>query len=350
MRWITNKTLRKYWFKAHPAVGGLLALGWIASLSTFFLSLMVGWFYDLHFQQQLSKSALLGRLGLEIDHMETFFVVMGVTILIKFSLQWIERYGINRLADQFCSDLLGRLYRKQINWTPELFEQRPFGKYLLRYSGDLTSVRGMLVNGIHRGLRDGLFLISGISLLLWINPAWTLYLMAFGLLLLPVFFFVDQKQVKTLPEKQNSKNELLTYVASSFAKQRNIFEKGNSEYNFRGFRRRNRRVLAAAVDYQKWESLRHAFINVAGPLMVALLLVILHFTKFAGSPGELLTFLLVLAALVPAFRNVLKAPNLIEKGLLSLSKIERLMRKKAQIKTEVAGDSKVLALSKSPGA
>jgi ABC-type multidrug transport system fused ATPase/permease subunit len=348
VRWITNKTLQKHWFKPYPKVGGLLVLGWIASLSTFFLSLMVGWFYELHFRQEISKSALLGRMGLEINHMETFFILMGATILIKFSLQGIERYGINRMAERFCSDLIGRLYRKQISWKPELFEQRPFGKYLLRYSGDLTAVRGMLVNGIHRGIRDGLFLITGLAFLFWINSEWTFWLIGFGLLLLPVFLFLDKKQVNSLPEKQNSKNELLSYVTTSFAKQRVIFEKGNSEYNFRGFRRRNRLVLSAALEYQKWESLRHALINASGPLLIGLLLGILHFKAFAGSPAELLTFLLVLAAMVPAFRNVVKAPNQIEKGLLSLSKIERLMRKKEKIKDTPTVDSKVLPLSKSP--
>jgi ABC-type multidrug transport system fused ATPase/permease subunit len=206
----------------------------------------------------------------------------------------------------------------------------------------------MLVNGIHRGIRDGLFLITGLAFLFWINSGWTFWLIGFGLLLLPVFLFLDKKQVNSLPEKQNSKNELLSYVTSSFARQRVIFEKGNSEYNFRVFRRRNRLVLATALEYQKWESLRHALINSSGPLLIGLLLGILHFTAFAGSPGELLTFLLVLAAMVPAFRNVVKAPNQIEKGLLSLSKIERLMRKKEKIKDVPTVDSKVLPLSKSP--
>lgn len=346
MNWLTNKTLKKKWFVSNPKVGLFLVLGWLASLSTFFLSLMVGWFYDLNFQEGVSKSALLRKFGLQIDTMQTFFLIMGAVILFKFILQLTERIGINRAADSFIYQITGRLYRKQIHWDPEVFEEKPFGKYLLRYSGDMTSIRGMLVYGIHRGIRDGLFLISGLGILLWINSTWTLWLLSLSVVCIPIFLYLDKKQLTTVPEKRNSKSELLTYVTTSFSKHRTIVEKGNSEYNFRGFRRRNKRVLAAANQYQKWESLRHSLINVTGPILIALLLGILHFSGQSSTPGELLTFLLVLAALIPAFRNLVKSPNLIQKGLLSLRKIEGMIRKKGEIQTDESVDSRVLSLTK----
>jgi len=327
MNWLSNKTLRVHWFGKDLYVGLFLVLGWLASLSTFFISLMVGWFYDLKFQEGISKSELLRKLGFEIQSMETFFLILGLVIVLKFSLQLAERIGINRSADAFIYQLTSRLYRKQINWEPEVFEEKSFGKYLLRYSGDMTSVRSMLINGIHRGIRDGLFLLTGLGLLLWINSTWTFWLAALALVGVPIFLFLDKKQLGTIPEKRNSKNELLNYVTTSFSRHRIIYEKGNSEYNFRGFRRRNKRVLAAANQYQKWESLRISLINVAGPLLIGVLLVFLYLSNQETTAGELLTFLLVIAALVPALRNVIKAPNLIEKGLISLSKIEKILRK-----------------------
>lgn len=346
MNWLTNTTLKRKWFGANPQVGLFLVLGWLASLSTFLLSLMVGWFYDLNFQEGMSKSALLKKFGLEIQRIETFFLIMALVILVKFGLQFIERIGINRAADLFIYQINGRLYRKQIHWDPEVFEEKPFGKYLLRYSGDMTAIRAMLINGIHRGVRDGLFLISGLGILLWINSDWTLWLLALAGIFVPVFLYLDKKQLTTVPEKRNSKSELLNYVTTSFSKHRTIIEKGNSAYNFRGFRRRNRRALAAANQYQNWESLRHALINSTGPVLIAMLLGIIHFSGQPSSPGELLTFLLVLAALIPAFRSVVKSPNLIQKGLLSLGKIERLIRRKREVKTEDSFDSTVLSLSK----
>lgn len=345
MNWITNKTLRTSWFAANPQVGLFLVLGWLASLSTFFLSLMVGWFYDLKFQEGISKSALLKKLGLEIQSMETFFMIMALVILVKFGLQLTERIGINRSADSFIYHITGRLYRKQIHWDPTVFEEQPFGKYLLRYSGDMTSIRGMLINGIHRGVRDSLFLISGLGILLWINSTWTLWLLTAGSVCFPIFLFLDKKQLATIPEKRNSKNELLNFVTTSFAKHRTIILKGNSEYNFRGFRRRNKRVLAAANHYNRWDSIRYALINAIGPILIAILLGIIYFSSLTTTPGDLLTFLLVLAALTPAFRSVIKAPNLIQKGIISLEKIEKLIRKSGKSRIGPNSDEKIQAIS-----
>jgi ABC-type multidrug transport system fused ATPase/permease subunit len=346
MDWIKNRTLQKKWIRNNPKVWVFLILGLFSSLITFFLSLMVGWFFDLHYSENVSKSALLEKLGLRVDNFSVFFLIMAGAIILKFTLQLVERKGINQAADTFIHRITGRLYGKQMSWNEELFSERPFGKYLLRYSGDMSSIRGMLVNGIHRGIRDGLFLVCGITLLFWVNAQWTLVVVVGALLILPVFYYLDRKQLSSITAKQNSKNELLNFVTTSFSNHQKIREKDQLERNLRGFRRRNREVLAAANSFQKWESLRHSLVNSTGPTLIFFILGLIWLMPNQSSPGELLTFLLIMGAMIPALRNVIKSPNLIQKGLLSLRKIERLIRKKEKIKADGPNDSKVLPLSK----
>lgn len=346
MDWIKNKTLQKKWIRNNPKVWFFLLLGWLASLCTFFLSLMVGWFFDLHYGENVSKSALLEKLGLQIDDFSVFFISMAAAIVLKFTLQLTERKGINLAADTFIHGITGRLYGKQMNWSDELFSERPFGKYLLRFSGDMTSIRGMLVNGIHRGIRDGLFLICGIILLFWVDFNWTLVVVVGGLIMLPLFIYLDRMQLNSITAKQNSKNELLNFVTTSFSTHKKIKEKDQLERNLRGFRRRNREALATSVSFQNWESLRYSLINSTGPTLIFFILGLIWFIPNQSSPGDLLTFLLILGALIPALRNVIKSPNLIQKGLISLRKIERLIRKKEKIKAVEPFDSIVLPLTK----
>ncbi|RIW14526.1 ABC transporter ATP-binding protein [Algoriphagus lacus] len=346
MDWIKNRTLQKKWIRNNPKVWIFLILGWFASISTFFLSLMVGWFFDLHYSESINKSALLEKLGFQVDNFSVFFMIMAIVIFAKFTLQLIERKGINQAAETLIHRITGRLYGKQMSWSEELFSERPFGKYLLRYSGDMSSIRGMLVNGIHRGIRDGLFLICGIALLFWVNYQWTLVVVLGSLLILPVFIYLDRKQLSSITAKQNSKNELLNFVTTSFSNHQKILEKNQVERNLRGFRRRNREVMAAVDSFQKWESLRHALVNSTGPALIFFILGMIWLIPNQSSPGELLTFLLIMGAMTPALRNVIKAPSLIQKGLLSLRKIEHLIRKKEKIKTMEPVDSKILPLSK----
>ena len=327
MSWIKNRTIRNYWFGRYPKAGIYLALGWLGSISTFFLSLMVGWFFDLHFQSELSKTLLLEKSGLKIAQLDTFFWVMGAVIGLKFILQFYERKGINQDVDRFIHYLLAKMYRRQLRLNPALFESRPFSKYLLRYSGDLQPVRNLLVQGIHRGLRDVLFLVTGLALLFWLNPAWTFLLLTLGALALPLFRWLDQRQMEMIPQRRTRKNELLHFVTETFGKQKSLHESQKVEKSVRSFNRKNDEVLESNLSYQRLESLRHAAVNVLGPVMVAFLLLTSWVYSQPTGPGDLLAYLLVLGALVPAIRNVVKAPEIIEKGMLSLKKIDRLTKK-----------------------
>lgn len=327
--WIKNRTIRRDWFGKYPKVGVYLTLGWLGSICTFFLSLMVGWFFDLHFQSELSKTVLLEKSGLKIAHLETFFWVMGGVIVLKFSLQYIERKGINQSVDRFTHFLLAKMYRRQLRWNPALFESRPFSKYLLRYSGDLQPVRNLLIQGIHRGIRDLLFLLTGLVVLFWLNPAWTILLLILAALAVPFFGWLDQKQMQLVPQRRTRKNELLHFVTETFSKQKSLHESQKVEKSIRTFKRKNDDVLESNLTYQHLESLRHASVNVLAPIMVGFLLFSSWVYSQPAGPGDLLAYLLVLGAMVSAIRNVVKAPEIIEKGMLSLRKIERLMKKPA---------------------
>ncbi|MBC6365206.1 ABC transporter ATP-binding protein [Algoriphagus sp. AK58] len=324
---IKNRTLRKYWFGKFPLSGLYLALGWIASLSTFFLSLMTGWFFELQFQNSLAKTQILEGSGLKMESLEVFFTLMGLVTLLKFTLQYLERKGLNQDVDRFIHYLVAKMYRRQLRWMPEKFEKKPFSKYLLRYSGDLLPVRNLLTHGIHRGLRDLLFLISGVLLLGWINPNLTLLVLLSGVLILPYFLWLDKRQLQLVPEKRSQKNELLHYVTQSFGTHSSLHEGNRINKSIREFNSRNDHLLSTQLNYQRLESLRHASINALGPILVGLLLFSSWMDWSSIGPGDLLAFLLVLGALIPAIRNVIKAPEIIEKGLLSLKKIDKLSKK-----------------------
>lgn len=148
-------------------------------------------------------------------------------------------------------------------------------------------------------------------------------------LALPIFSWLDTKQMQLIPKRRTRKNELLHFVTETFGNQKNLHVSQEVEKSIRSFNRKNDDVLESSLTYQHLESLRHAAVNVIVPMMISFLL----FTSWVYSqptgPGDLLAYLLVLGALVPAIRNVIKAPEIVEKGMLSLRKIERLMKKPA---------------------
>lgn len=332
MNWLQNKTLKSHWFSQKISLGLLLLLGWFASIGTFGLSLMTGWYFDLIYHESISKSSLLENFGLKIHSIKDFFLLMGGIVVLKVLIHFYERNELQKRAERFNSNLIRRLYYKQINWENELFRSVPFGKYLLRYSGDLQPIKGMLTNGIHRGAKEMIFLFSGLVLLLYLNASWTLSLLFTGLLITPLIWLIDQNQNPWIVEKRTKKSLLLNYVTNTFAKHYTYTNPDQKTRVIRKFREKNRQVLESNIQYQTWESLRLAWLSITGPLLIfGLLGSITLFPATKGSPGELLAFLLVIGSLIPAVRNLAKVPSFITKGMLSLTKIERLIRKRKRI-------------------
>lgn len=344
MEWIKNKTLNRLWFRKNPQLAGIGIMGWISSLCTFLLSLMVGSFFDLNYQEGISKTLLLEKFGIRILDISLFFGVFLTVILLKFTLDFVERKSINYSAERLISRLTTDLFSKQIHWSNQLFSEVPFGKYLLRYSGDMQSIRNMLVNGIFRGIRDALFLLTGFLVLLWLNPVWTLTVLGMALLLLPVFIFLDRNQAPLILEKRNSKSNLINLVTESFGRHEQIRENKLMDRTILRFKRKKSRVLTANLQYRKAESLRQSLITIIGPTLIFSLLLLIYFTPDSSTPGELLAFMLVLSALTPAIRNVIKAPNTIQKGMLSLNKVEILLHKKERRKSKTTSEPLLIPL------
>lgn len=328
MDWLKNQTLRTHWFGAFPKLGLYLILGWTASISTFLLSLLVGSFFDIQLTGLMGKGILLEKFGVKINQIDQLFIAMILVLIVKVTSQYMERKGINQDADTFLTLLQQRLFRRQLRWSPEVFSQRPFSKYLLKYSGDLQPIRHLLVNGIHRGIRDLMFLVTGLGVLFWINWIWTLALLGVGLLILPIFFWLDRYQLQLVPAKRNQKNDLLHLVADSFSKHHQLHQKNQLNRAIRKFNTKSDELLSVNKQYQNLESLRHVIVNGMSPILILILMMLLTWHWSTISAGSLLAYLLVLGTLVSPIRNVIKAPEIIEKGMLSLRKIDRTLRKR----------------------
>ena len=328
MNWLNNATLKKYWFNKPVPLIFLILIGWLGSISSFFLSLMTGWYFDLVYQESISKTYLLDNFGFKISEIREFFIWMGFALVVKFSLHYFERHQVRKRAESFVTLLTRRLYKKQLHWSPDLFSKVSFGKYLLRYSGDLNSIKNLLTNGIQRSIKDSLFILTGLALLIYLNAFWTLSLLVGAVVIAPILWWMDFRQKPEIIQKRNKKSQILNHVADTFSKHASL-PKEDKPRHVRIFIRKSKSVESANLKFQFWENLRQSWLVIIGPLLIFALLIAVYINPSTkGSPGELLAFMLVINSMVASIRNVVRAPALISKGMLSLEKIERLLRKR----------------------
>ncbi|MFD2201364.1 ABC transporter transmembrane domain-containing protein [Shivajiella indica] len=331
-----SKLLRENYFNSKFYLIFIQLVGWLASISTFAITIIIGAFFELQFHTSTNRSTLLKNLGVEFSSLNFFFFAFALIILVKISLSFIEKQLINKKAESFIKETTLLLFKKQMFWTKEVFQEKSYGKYLLRYSGDLGSIKNMLVNGIHRATKDLLYLITGIALMLSINSYLTGIIVLTALILSPIIFYLDHIQNPLIIEKRNRKSLLLDLVTRSFSNHEEIGKSNKRNRTVRKFKSRINSVIEANLNYQKLENLRQMIgPTVANLLVFILLFSISQFSFIQISPSELLVYLLILATMTSPIKNIIKAPGIIQKGKISLMKIEQMINKK-RTKSSVA--------------
>ncbi|WP_143306479.1 ABC transporter transmembrane domain-containing protein [Chitinophaga vietnamensis] len=153
----------------------IVLLGVINSCITVLLSLSIGVYYEMLSQHHSNKSRLLHQLHIELPHHPTiFFPVFGAVIICKLILHFLETYYSEMIALTISLSLQKKLFRHQVRMDTKDFIQKPVGKYLLRYSGDMASIRKYVSKGIFRFISDCIFMLISLAFLLSINTTTTL--------------------------------------------------------------------------------------------------------------------------------------------------------------------------------
>ena len=66
---------------------------------------------------------------------------------------------MGKLGEQLIFDLRNQLFEHQLKVNMEEYDKRGIGRYLLRYSGDLSSIHGYVTKGFIRFAADALMLV-----------------------------------------------------------------------------------------------------------------------------------------------------------------------------------------------
>ncbi len=315
------------YFKESPLlVAVYLPVAVIHGLSTLLLPLITGAFFDIYFNTATGKSRLLGMLGISPATTSQFFLLFAVCIAAKGILAYAERRLSLSLADGFSFSLTRRLFETQMGWPHAYFARKPYGNYLLRYSGELTSSRNLMMKGWLGSVKHGCILLSGIGLLFMISQLLTIQLLLSMLLLLPLVYRVSRQQ-HIITALRNRKSSLLSFITDRFGKHAAISAApGEQHKTVRQFAKKQKAVMEASLKNRKKQSLVYAFTAVAGYGFVILLLTwIVATPDLYMHPSDLLLYMLVLFTLLSTIRSLLRIPAVFQKGKVSLRKVEDIL-------------------------
>jgi ABC-type multidrug transport system fused ATPase/permease subunit len=334
---VTKRKLLTDFFRRNPVLLSLTFFsGLLNSITSVLIPVFVGKYYQLALHSGSPRGKLFDKLFVHLRDIDVLFLLFGGLILAKVLFTFFEKYLSGYSSEVFSKTLREDLIRAQMAFTMSAFEKKLPGKYLLRYSGDLSAIQRYVMNGIIKFSIDIIFLVFAFAVLSLLNFKLTLIIfISFPLFFLAIFYLNKYLQCLTI-KRRNARSELLAFVSSRLHSlltvkifnregiEQEKFEKG-SEKLFR---------------YGKKYFRLYGFISSLFPLFLyALLLAMLIYMHYLRvnykaefHAHELLIFIMMVISVLPVFRRTLRVNLVWQAGNVSISKILRIFNNEIEVK------------------
>ena len=127
-------------------------------------------------------------------------LIAGLVVAVLAAATALRFYFITKLGERVVADLRKAIYDHVLMLDQAFFLKTRTGEVLSRLTTDLTIVESMVGASASVALRNALSLIGSISMLIWVAPRYTVYVVLLVPLILgPLFYF--GRRVRTLSTK-----------------------------------------------------------------------------------------------------------------------------------------------------
>lgn len=314
--------------KKKGIITGALVFGLLSTLSGVIIPLFIGQFYNLALHSGSTRGRIFESIFGKIEDINIFFIIFGVFLILRLLLNFFEKYYIGISGEAFSNYLRKKLFQKQLVTDLQQFEVRDTGSYLLRYSGDLKSAQDYLTKGVIQFAYDCLFILTAITLLLFVQFNLTLILLCVIPVLLLVNFMVNKKLKLITSARRNLRSRNLAFVAGRLRGILTVKTFNRESIEAEKYDKRSEELYLKGKQYYTF----YAFMQALYPFIIyaALLAMLwaayLEFNKAQSTldGSSLITFIMLVISIIPVLRRMLKVNIIWISGDVSINKIKIL--------------------------
>ena len=210
----TKRTLlQSFFYRYWKLVIVAFFTGVINSLISIVIPVSIGKYYQLAFHSNSPRGKFLDSF-FTIHHLSGFFLFFSLLILLKGIFTFFERFLAGYISELFSKQLREKLFETHLSFYASVYDRKPAGKFLLRYSGDLSAIQRYVMKGVVLFSIDVIFLVFALVVLLFIN--WQMTALAFGIAIVMFFllYLLNNYLQRLTIKRRNVRSEMLSFVTS----------------------------------------------------------------------------------------------------------------------------------------
>ena len=309
--------------------------GLFYNVLTLLIPISVGRFYEFNFgfsshRLQIIKSVPFINTKDFTEFLIFFFFIVG----IRFMFEYINKYLIGLICEKFAKDLREKLFAHQLQIATEVYDHKGIGKYLLRYSGDLSSIQNYISRGLLRFSQDVFLIAILLVSIAYIDINLGLVLTGSIVLFSLILFFINKVLYVTSVKRRNKRSQILSFINTRLRGIHTIkaFNKYTPEE--KRYRKRSEELLEIGKQYQKVSSAIQAIIPALTYFMLGILMTFVYYIKSTKDTtvdqSALLILILLIISFLPIFRRLLRVSIVWKLGNISFEKLINIFSLKAE--------------------
>lgn len=320
------KLVRAFIMSRPVACMVILLLGFLTNIFTILITVSIGKYYELVFEYSSKRSQVLNFLPNNwTNTVNHFLIFFGFLIILRYILYFLFRNNFRSLGEVFIKEVKDRLFEHQLNVKHQVYQEKGTDRYLLRYSGDITSLKNLFLKGSITVVVDLLILLISFIVLYSLNSKGALLVLVSSLVAYLFILLFNKKIEAHSILKRNENSGQLGYVNRTLKADLSIKSFNKQKTESRRFSKRTDKIMIHALDFIRWDVLNRGFIHFVQYSVLLIVLYIFHLDKEAGSiavsGANLISFILLYITIIPIIRRVYNLGTVYKMGNISLNKL-----------------------------
>ncbi len=309
---------------------GLISLGLISNFLTILIPVSVGKYYELLFHYNAHRAKFLSFLPEQIyNTIPRFMVFFGVLVCLRFLFFFLYRFRLVRAGEYFVKEVKDMLFSHQLKVSYNIYTTKGTGKYLLRYSGDINSLKNLFVKGSVSVLID--------LIITFIAMAWLYSIHAKGAIIVilasvcsyaPVWYMNKKIETYSL-QKRNKNSGQLSFVNRTLQAILSVLIFNKQKIEIKKYKKRTNAIKNTSLLYNKWLTISKGFITFIQYAVLLVIFYVFHLDALAH-PGNnqgarLISFILLYITILPIIRRLYRLETVYKLGFISLNKLNKIL-------------------------
>jgi len=324
---------------------GIIILGIISNILTIIIPVSIGKYYQLVFHFKAYRARVLNFIPSKVwDTVPKFLLVFISLVLLRYLFFFLHQFLLKKESEIFVKEIKDYLFDHQLSIKYDVYKEKGIGKYLLRYTGDINSLKNLYLKGSIRVFIDIVMIVIALSWLYILNSKGAIAIVLLSFISYLIIRVLNKKVEHYSLEKRNKTSGQLSLVSRTLNSILSVILFNKQDVELKKYKKKSNLVKDAAIIYDKWFVINKGFISFIqyGILCVILYLFYLDTGQInhAKNGGDLISFILLYITILPVIRRLFALETVYKLGNISLNKLNNII----EIEKEEIEDGKKLTV------